>query len=69
MNPTTFSENKVTKKSYIFVRKQREEMENIFSQGSETANTIDILSPQDEVHILKTFEHFDPILVKDIRDY
>jgi len=45
MNPTTFSENKVTKKSYIFVRKQREEMENIFSQGSETANTIDILSP------------------------
>ena len=41
-NQVVSSENKVMKKSYIFVRKDREEMEQIFRAGSE-GSAFDIL--------------------------
>ena len=39
----TFSENKVTKKSYIFVRKEREEMETIFATSNDNSGDKDVL--------------------------
>ena len=49
----------------MFVRKTREETINIFESNA----TIDVLQPGHTVYILKSFESFDEIAFKEIREY
>ena len=58
-------DNVITKRSYIFLRKSREEMEEIFASKA----IIDILKPDSQVLILKSHKCLEKIEFKEIREY
>ena len=60
---SSFNDTRITKKSYIFVRKTKEEMDIILQSN------VDVLKYNDEVYILKSYNRFEKIVFKDIRDF
>ena len=55
----------MTRKSYIFVRKTRYEMQQLFQKGP----IMDIIKPEDEVLLLVSNKKLLPIRFISIRDY
>ena len=61
----SYNDNKVTRKSYVFVRKSRYDMRALFqSQGLQ-----DVIRPKDHVQILKRHDCLEDIRFMDIRAY
>ena len=61
----SYNDNKITRKSYIFVRKTRYDMQTLLqSQGLQ-----DVIKPNDEILILKSFDCLEKIRFTDISAY
>ena len=61
----SINDNKITRKSYIFVRKTKYEMQTLFhSQG-----IMDVIKPEDEVLLLVSNKVLQPIRFINIRDF